>query len=177
MDNKEAKLESRTSTNNSFAEPFSLFITWTTYGSWLPGDKRGWRKSPGGPQLPQPKLEAWCRDRLQEKPVMLSRAQRNEVEAVIMEHAGRRGWELHALSARSNHVQLAVTACEKPERVRDQFKANATHRLRKCETPIQQSKIWTKGGDIEWLATEDDLEQVIMYITIAQDRMGLGKSY
>ena len=23
-------------------EPIAYFLTWTTYGSWLPGDQRGW---------------------------------------------------------------------------------------------------------------------------------------
>ena len=23
-------------------EPLAYFITWTTYGTWLPGDSRGW---------------------------------------------------------------------------------------------------------------------------------------
>ena len=39
-----------------------FFITWTTYGTWLPGDARGWRKRIGGEQQPRPLLEAWCRE-------------------------------------------------------------------------------------------------------------------
>jgi len=25
-------------------EPIAYLITWTTYGTWLPGDERGWQK-------------------------------------------------------------------------------------------------------------------------------------
>jgi hypothetical protein len=28
-------------------EPLAYFLTWTTYGSWLPGDERGWVEKPG----------------------------------------------------------------------------------------------------------------------------------
>ena len=152
-------------------EPITLFITFTTYGTWLPGDQRGWRKWKAGEQQPQPLLEDWCRDRMKEQPVFLNEHQRQQVETVIREHATIRGWSLHAVSARSNHVHIAVTACDPPKRVRDQFKANATRVLRELPAPVKTEKVWTKGGDIEFVDTEDDLFQVVMYITEAQDRM------
>ena len=27
---------------NSMEETLAYFLTWTTYGSWLPGDERNW---------------------------------------------------------------------------------------------------------------------------------------
>ena len=53
-------------------ETNTYFITWTTYGTWLPGDRRGWRKWNAGEQQPCPLLEAWCRDRMKEGSVTLS---------------------------------------------------------------------------------------------------------
>ena len=156
-------------------DPITLFITWTTYGTWLPGDSRGWRKWKAGQQQPQPLLENWCRDRMKEKPVTLTDTQREAVDKTIREHASIRGWELHACSVRSNHVHVAVTAAAPPKRVRDQFKANGTRVLREPPNPITNEKIWTKGGDIEFIDTDDDLEQVVIYITEAQDRMDRGK--
>ena len=29
-------------------EPIAYFITWTTYGTWLPGDERGWSRKGDG---------------------------------------------------------------------------------------------------------------------------------
>ena len=168
-------------------ESITLFITWTTYGAWLPGDSRGWRKWKKGEQQPQPLLEDWCRDRMKEKPVLLNAHQREAVERTIHEHATIRGWYLHAVSVRSNHVHVAVTVVPKVsveplragssavKRVRDQFKANGTTALRRLPNPITNEKVWTKGGDIEFLDTDDDLEQVVLYITEAQDRMDRGK--
>ena len=156
-------------------EPITYFITWTTYGSWFPGDSRGWRKSKAGEQPPQPLLEDWCRDRMTEEAVVLTSDQRQKVEDVCHRHAEIRGWVLHAVSARSNHVHVAVTADAEPKKVRDQFKANATRVLREPPNAIVKDKIWTRGGDIEIVDGEGDLEQVVIYITEAQDRMDRGK--
>jgi len=152
-------------------DPITLFITWTTYGTWLPGDRRGWRKWKSGDQQPQPRLEEWCRTQMKNQPLILNQNQRQEVEQVIRKHAEIRNWQLHAVSVRSNHVHVAVTACAPPKRVRDQFKANGTTALRRMACPPIHEKVWTKGGDIEFIDTDDDLERVVIYITEAQDRM------
>ena len=167
-------------------DPITLFITWTTYGSWLPGDSRGWKRWKKGQQQPQPVLEDWCKDRMKEKAVLLNVQQRKTVEDVIREHGEIRGWELHAVSVRSNHVHVAVTVVPKTgnsdfrtgdgiKRVRDELKANATRVLRRSEKPITNTKVWTKGGDIKFIDSDEDLEQVVIYICDAQDRMDRGK--
>ncbi len=182
------------------SDPVRLFITWTTYGTWLPGDKRGWRKWKSGQQQPQPLLADWCRDQMNEQPLFLDQHQRDAVENVVREHAEIRGWQLDAVSARSNHVHVAVslvlsvsgkalaagdtetltakaltTGSSAIKRVRDQFKANGTRVLRNLPIPVTHEKVWTKGGDIQLIDTDDDWEQVILYITVAQDRMERGK--
>ena len=123
---------------------------------------------------------------MKEKAVLLDAQQREVVENVIREHAEHRNWELHAVSARSNHVHVAVTLIPKAgnqnyrladgvKRVRDQFKANATRVLRQDEVPIQNEKVWTKGGDIQFIDSDDNLEQVVICILEAQDRMDRGR--
>ena len=96
--------------------------------------------------LPQPKLETWCRERMSESEVILNETQRDKVENVCREHAAIRGWILHAVNARSNHVHLAVSADKGPKVVRDQFKANTTRVLRQEPDAIRKEKIWTRGG-------------------------------
>ncbi len=156
-------------------EPVAYFITFTTYGTWLPGDLRGWRKHHVGDQQPRPLLEAWVRDLLKDEPLLLDREQRSRVEQVCRQHATVRGWSLHAVSARSNHVHLVVTTNTDPKLVRDQFKANATRVLRQQPGAIAHKRVWTRGGDIDFVDSDDDLEQVIIYVTMAQDRMDRGK--
>jgi REP element-mobilizing transposase RayT len=107
--------------------------------------------------------------------VSLTLFQRQKVETVCREHAEIRGWVLHAVNARSNHVHLVVTADRKPAVVRNQFKANATRVLRQDPDVLTDEQIWTRGGDCEIIDGEEDLECVIQYVTVAQDRMGLEK--
>ena len=57
------------------------------------------------------------------------------------------------------------------KRVRDQFKANGTRVLKKFPELSAREKIWTKGGDIQIIDTDEDWEQVLLYILVAQDRM------
>ena len=156
-------------------DSITLFITWTTYGAWFPGDSRGWRKWKSGEQPPRPLLEAWCRERMKEDPVLLTTNHRKKVEQVCRQHAEIRGWQLHALSVRSNHVHMAVTAEAAPQTVRDQFKANATRVLRQPPDALANEKVWTRGGDIEILDDAEALEKVVTYIMEVQDRMQRGK--
>ena len=150
----------------------TYFITWTTYGTWLPGDARGWKKAGTGQRVPQPRLEEWCREKMTGTPITLNEIQRKKVEVVCREHAEHRRWDLHAVSARSNHVHLAVTADKPAEVVRDQFKANATRVLKSEPSALKCDKVWTRGGDTQVVDGESALEQVMVYILEGQDRMG-----
>ena len=146
-----------------------LLITWTTYGTWLPGDFRGWRLRVGGHQLPQPLLERWCRDQMKGEAVLLNSEARSKVENACREHCQIRGWVLHAVNARSNHVHVVVSADQPPAKVRDQLKANCTRRLRTQTVPLHVPQTWSRGGDCELLDDEDEIELAVLYVTETQD--------
>jgi REP element-mobilizing transposase RayT len=156
-------------------DPITYFITWTTYGTWLPGDARGWRAWRRGPQEPSPHLNIWCRLQMSESAIVLTDSQRRSVEAGCLQHALVRQWVLHTVQARSNHVHLVVTADKPPKTVRDQFKANATRAIRESASPITQSHVWTRGGDCDVVDGDEELERVLQYVNEAQDRMDRGK--
>lgn len=80
---------------------------------------------------------------MNEPSVLLNEVQRNKVEAVCYEHAQIRGWVLHAISARSNHIHIVVTSDLAPKKVRDQFKANATRVLHQPPDPITRGSFKT----------------------------------
>jgi REP element-mobilizing transposase RayT len=151
-------------------DTIAIFITWTTYGTWLPGDPRGWRKRKGGQQLSRPLLTEWCRKQMKGDAVLLEPHDRNAVEHACRKHCEHRGWHLFAVSARTNHVHVVVAADASPQKVRDQLKANCTGELRRQDKPLLANRTWTKGGDCEILDTEDDIEAAIIYVTEVQDR-------
>lgn len=144
-------------------EVFGVLITWTTYGTWLPGDARGWRAKRLGNQPADPQLEAEAREKMKFDPVTLSPDDRATVEAACREHCAHRGWTLHAVNARTNHVHVVVVADVKPQTIRDQLKANCTKKLRQQEKPLDRERTWTKGGDCEVLYDEQSLQNAIRY--------------
>jgi REP element-mobilizing transposase RayT len=151
-------------------EPLAFFITWTVYGSHLQGDERGWRQRRRGDQPPQPRLSEWRRERLKHEVIMLSPDQRAVVERECRRHCDHRGWHVWAINARSTHVHVVVTAAEfAGKTVRDQLKANGTRGLRDEWAELCDRPVWTVGGDWQCINTEDDLEQVCLYVRDAQD--------
>ena len=52
--------------------------------------------------------------------------QRELVEKTIREHCQIRGWTLHAVNCRTNHLHVVVTADRHPDEIREQFKAWCT---------------------------------------------------
>ena len=151
-------------------EPIAYFITWTTYGTWLPGDERGsWHR--GQYHSPNLLFRHMAAAKMKETALTLSQEARDIVEETVTKHCEIRSWKLHTVRARSNHVHVVVTAPGyKPETVRDQFKAWCT-RLLKPHHPDRE-RFWTEGGSRRWLNHEDDLEAAITYVNEAQDRKG-----
>ncbi len=153
--------------------PLALFVTWTVYGTFLPGDARGWRHRTEGGKLPQPRLEQWSQSQLKHDIVLLDDTMRGVAEAAIEEICDFRRWHLWAVSVRTNHAHVVVTAPEyAPELVRDQLKAKATRELRSSFAIWNSRPVWTSKGDIEFLDTEEDIENCVVYLTEAQDRKG-----
>ena len=149
-------------------EPVAYFITWTTHGTWLPGDQRGWRSRKLGLQIPQPLLEEWTKKQMRGDAVLLRPADRSAVELACGEHATFRGWEVLAVNARTNHVHVVIAAEENPQKVRDQLKANCTRKVRQQAEPLIVEKTWTKGGDCEVLYSDQDLQAAVTYVLEAQ---------
>ena len=154
-------------------------LTNTTYGTWLPGDERGWVQYHRGSQLPDPvkKLEASAR--MSEDACRLNDDERRLVETTIAAHCRSRNWILHVVNCRSNHVHIVVTAVEHPDKVRDEFKARCTRRLKELQqqrfaatsrrsVPVRK-RWWAQRGSKRYLNDLDSLEAAILYVRDAQD--------
>ncbi len=151
-------------------------ITWTTYGTWLPGDARGWvKKGEWHVHPPDPERERDARERMVESAVVLTEEQRALVEQTVRDHCRIRGWALHAVNARTNHVHVVVTADRDPDEVRDQFKAWCSRKLSDAagltEAVAKKAgrRHWfTEGGDKERIEDEEYLENAIRYVLEGQ---------
>lgn len=157
-------------------DPVAFFITWTCYGTWLPGDDRGWTKWHKGDQVSQPMLADWCRDQMVESSVILDLQQRELVNLVVQEHCEKRQWRLHAVNCRSNHCHVVVTAFNYDgEQVRDQLKSWGTRRLKANQQATGVSKAslrehwWTRKGSVRYLFDDESLDAAVIYTLEAQD--------
>ena len=158
-------------------DPTGFFLTWTTYGSWLPGDERGWVEKPGDIKSPDSEREAMAYERMQETELTLDQEQRDLVEKTVADHCQHRGWHLHAVKCRTQHAHVVVTAPDrKPKDVLDQFKAWCTRRLK--ELAIAKAggyandvrvRWWTEGGSKRRLYGETSLAAAIRYVVEGQD--------
>ena len=149
--------------------PIAFFLTWVTYGTWLPGDARGWVEYQRGWQLPSGQLEADCESRMSDDAVRLTQEQRRAVEDQIRETCQHRGWHLHAVNCRSNHVHAVVSAFETPpKKIRIDLKAYATRCLKLLDG--SRDNWWAERGSIRWVFTDDDLESAVIYVVDGQDR-------
>jgi hypothetical protein len=157
-------------------EPLAYFLTWTSYGTWLPGDERGWVAKPGQVRPPNIQRRQTAQRQMTEAALTLDPAQRRLVEDTIAEHCRIRSWHLHVVNARTQHVHVVVTAPGyHPKVVMDELKAWCTRRLkeqdhaRRSGTSAVRQKWWTQGGGKRWLNDGTNLEEAVRY---ARDGQG-----
>ena len=155
---------------NTFDETLAFFLTWSTYGTWLPGDSRGWTEYHHGWKFPDPQRLLEASARMTEEACILSKQQRIAVESQIKETCDARGWQLHAVNCRTNHVHSVVTATEtSPKKVRRDLKSWTTRRLRR-EFDRARENWWGERGSVRHIFDETGLEAAIIYVTEGQDR-------
>jgi REP element-mobilizing transposase RayT len=155
-------------------EPLAYFITFTTYGTWLPGRAPGSvdreHNVPGTPFLPaDAEMEAKHRAALRQEPYFLDEPRRKVVLHTISEVATHRGWKLWAVHVRTNHVHIVVTAASKPEKVMIDFKAWASRCLREALNEPPDRDRWSQHGSTRYLNSEPALQAEIVYVV---DRQG-----
>jgi REP element-mobilizing transposase RayT len=127
------------------------FLTWTTYGTWLHGDVRGWAdRKEGyrhGLKADDPLLQERRRRQLKHTPVILTSEMRQCVDAAIRGVCDYRNWTLREMSVRTNHVHVVVLADKPIDQVLRDFKAYSTRALRRAGMIGPDTNVWTDGGD------------------------------
>ena len=150
-------------------DPIAFFLTWPTYGTWLPGDPRGWVEYHHGWKLPDPIRYLEAQARMKEDACLLSSSEREIVEAQIAETCGYRGWLLHAVNCRSNHMHLVISAANtRPKKIRIDIKAWCTRRLKERSNPDRE-EWWAERGSQRYIFDEDSLAEVMQYVTEGQN--------
>lgn len=163
-------------------EPLAFFFTWSTYGTWLPGDKRGWVEYHRGWKMPDLVRRMEAEARMTEDACVLGDDQRRLVEQTVAEHCARRGWRLYAVNCRTNHVHVVVEADRDAREVQRQLKAWCSRRLK----GLQQSNgavgrarenWWAERGSRRHISDEDSLEAAILYVLEGQRKTRPTRTY
>jgi REP element-mobilizing transposase RayT len=151
----------------------AYLLTFTTYGTWLHGDRRG-SVDPAHAGFDSPTLTPNGRRRtamrahMDSPEISLSAARRTAIEAAIREVCRHRGWALEAINVRTNHVHVVVGATDAPERMLNDFKAYATRRCRGAGLLDIGQRLWTRHGSTRYLWTERDIELATEYVVDGQ---------
>ncbi|MDX1964716.1 MAG: transposase [Pirellulales bacterium] len=153
-------------------DPIGYFMMWGTYGTWLPGDERGWVDYRHGWQLLNSVLEIEAQSRMTETACFLSVTQRTLVEEQIRETCDFREWKMFAVNCRSNHIHVVVSALHvDPKKIRNDLKAWSTRKLKEASLD-KRDKWWNERGCTRYIYDEDNLAIAIEYTMKAQDRKG-----
>ena len=154
-------------------QPTAYFLTFSTYGTHLPGDLRGWvrklQPAPGTKQaLPCPNLELHITTTLVPDAFHLSTLeQQNCVLHAIQETCRYKEWRLIAAHVRTDHVHCLLQGLVTPEVMLSTLKAYATRALRQQFTS-GDAKIWARHGSTLYVWDVKDLDAVTHYIVHEQ---------
>ena len=149
--------------------PIAYFLTWTTHGSWLPGDPRGWVKRGGEFRPAHHTLHIAVVRTMSSPPLKLSPTQRGVAHDAIDMTCRRREWVMHACQYRIQHVHVVVTATlTRPEIVLQQLKAWSSRAL--AAAGLSHRRCWTRGGSTRLIFDEYGLQRVVEYVVDGQDR-------
>lgn len=156
------------------------FLTSTTYGSWLPGDKRGFVSNhPDDHQawvrhnLPDTPWSADDAERrelaeslLNGPPIYLTQEQAQTVVSQFLETASYRHWNLHGVAVMASHFHTAISADDAVESVamlRD-LKSYASRRLNQQWTRPDSGTWWTESGSRRPVRDDTHFANIIRYL-------------
>ena len=143
------------------AKTIGYMVTWTTYGTWLQGDKRGYVKN-GEILGCNERLEKSNRGNQSKGAVVLNSEQKKIVREAIEKEAERIKQKILALAVCSKHVHMVVGYIGGGiEKKVGRYKNSARAALGSCGC---NGRIWTKGFDKRYCFDDKALKQMIDYV-------------
>ncbi len=156
-------------------------ITWTTYGTWRPGDERGFvgrildeetgtHRIENRPQTPYfqdiRELKTYSNSQLKSKPIYLVEDQAKAMAEQFLETAQYRGWKLLAFAIMRNHVHLVVgvNGDPEPEDIMRDFKSYASRRLNRTWSKPESGTWWTESASVRKLRNEKAIYAAVEYV-------------
>jgi len=136
-------------------------LTWTTYGTWLQGDERGFVRDGKIVRENKGLMQANKLSQVQVS-VKLSKVQRQLVREAIVAEAALRGQRIYALSVKTTHIHIVVQNTGQPIGNMVAYYKKAGRLAIKATG--HTGKLWTRGYDKRFCFDEVSLEQKIGYV-------------
>ena len=144
------------------SEILGYMATWTTYGTWLPGDERRYVDNKGHLQNGDVDVFQRSKELLKYPPVKLSLPERKLTKQIILDEAQRIAHKVIALTVCTNHVHLLAKPHQEPiDKIISRYKSITTRIFWEYG---KKGKIWTRGFDKQFCFTEKELAVRIIYI-------------
>jgi REP element-mobilizing transposase RayT len=143
------------------AKTVGYMVTWTTYGTWLQGDAKGFVTN-GEVRGENIALKKSNVGKLRGMAVRLSRREKEIVRNAIIEATKRFEQKILAIAVYSNHVHIVCEYVDVPINVIVGYYKNAGRvALKECWF---EGRVWTKGYDKRFCFSEKDLRTKVDYV-------------
>ncbi|MBL8799573.1 MAG: transposase [Planctomycetia bacterium] len=162
------------------------FLTWTTYGTWLPGDKRGFVSDVGDDRagkgvrhnVPGTEYDAdhaglrrYMAERLKCAPVYLNREQAVALLPQLLETGEYRHWLMLAVAIMANHthVVVGVPGDLDPESLLRDLKSYGSRKLNQGWGKPPSGTWWTQSGSKRKLPVDPAVVATVKYVYEEQE--------
>ena len=157
----------------------NYLLTWTTYGTWLPGDERGFvgrvpddkgghviHNLPGEPyDADEPRLRVDAKRKLKGPVVRLIGKHARVCIKAFHEVCERYDLTIYAGAIMANHVHLVVSSAESEgPRLLNLFKGVSSRRLGQAFGRQPSGSWWTTGGSRRLLPNERAFDHAVNYV-------------
>ncbi len=194
---EEPRASARADSRSALVSPLSMvfnepdgnsptwLLTWTTYGSWLPGDERGFvgrvpaesgkhvvHNLPGTSyDADRQELEDAARERMQGRPVKLDQQTADTALAACVEAARAHDISLLALSIMPDRVHLLCQGEQDGAKLMQLFKGISARRLSQAHALTDAPRWWTKSGSRRYIPKGADLQPAVRYVCDQHDAL------
>ena len=155
-------------------------LTSTTYGTWLPGDERGFvspvrvehsrserhNRPNTAYDASRPKLRRWASEQLRCEPIWLSPQQAQIVSKQFEETADYRNWRLICTAVMGNHFHavMSVPGDPDPSKLLQSLKSYASRALNSQFGKPRSETWWTRSGSRRKLSTKHAVIAATKYV-------------
>jgi hypothetical protein len=140
-----------------YSDPLATFVTITSFGSWLPGDARGYVDN-GQLFPPISKLEDYVKGRLKQRPVSFRPDEQEDLFRALQFASNEFDYQLTDAVVESTHLHWIIGHKDSVADMVGRLKYRMRQRL-------NRGRIWTDGFSHRLLFNDDALYQARKYLT------------